>query len=76
MSRRTINGVGRGLKSLDAKFEGRFETVNNRLDSMDARLVAVETGLEAVGDRLGVVQETQRQMLGVLVGIQRRLEAA
>ncbi len=54
---------------MDAKFEGKFDTVNNRLDTMDNRLVAVES-------RLGVVQETQQQMLGVLVGIQRRLEAA
>ncbi|MED7925567.1 hypothetical protein SMD20_15040 [Nonomuraea sp. LP-02] len=89
-----INGVGRRLKSLDAKvelrfssvdaqlqllgsrikvmdakFEGKFDTVNNRLDTVDSRLDAVES-------RLGGIQETQQQMLGVLVGIQRRLEAA
>ncbi len=64
-----INGAGRRLKSLDAKVELGFSSVDAQLQILDSRVKIVES-------RLGVVQETQQQMLGVLVGIQRRLEAA
>ncbi|MEU6797846.1 hypothetical protein ABZ907_39645 [Nonomuraea wenchangensis] len=64
-----INGVGRRLKSLDAKVELRFSSVDAQLQLLGSRVKVMES-------QLGVVQETQQQMLGVLVGIQRRLEAA
>ncbi|MEV5556400.1 hypothetical protein AB0L44_22340 [Nonomuraea wenchangensis] len=53
-----------------------FNGVGRRLKSLDAQLQLLGSRVKVMESRLGVVQETQQQMLGVLVGIQRRLEAA
>lgn len=81
-----INGVANQVKAIDAKvtrLETRIDRLETRMDGLETRMDGLETRMDKLEGRFDVLeskvdgmQQTQTEMLSILIGIQRKLEAA
>lgn len=71
-----INSVANNLKELRAQFTGleeRFTGLEERFTGLENRLDGVDSRLDGMENRLGRVEDTQTQMMQILLDIHRRV---
>ncbi|MEO3889082.1 hypothetical protein [Nonomuraea sp. B5E05] len=71
-----ITGVDNRVKDLDRKMDAGFARVDERLTGLEGRTDSIEGRMEVVQEGQKTMQATQTEMLRILVGIQRKLDAA
>ncbi|MEO3803357.1 hypothetical protein [Nonomuraea sp. B1E8] len=71
-----INGVDNRVKDLDRKMDAGFARVDERLTGLEGRMDSIEGRMEVVQEGQKTMQATQTEILQILVGIQRKLDAA
>ncbi|MFE3448053.1 hypothetical protein ACFXJ8_03880 [Nonomuraea sp. NPDC059194] len=75
-----INGVGERVKRLDAKvttlvetMDAKVATLDEKVTTMDAKVTTMDEKVTTMDAKVVTLQDTQTQMLEILIDVQRRL---